>query len=126
MSHIAWNDSYDIGMDFIDKEHQVLFSTMNKLMSLSEREEKNEHVCREGIKYLKGHTDKHFEHEEEYMQSIGYSDYEIHKRLHDDFRFKTIPALEEEMESAQYSPDSIRHFLGVCRSEERRVGKECL
>ena len=114
MSHIAWNDSYNIGVDFIDKEHQVLFSTMNKLMSLSEREEKNEHVCREGIKYLKGHTDKHFEHEEEYMQSIGYSDYEIHKRLHDDFRFKTIPALEEEMESTQYSPDSIRHFLGVC------------
>ena len=25
MSHIAWNDSYNIGVDFIDKEHQVLF-----------------------------------------------------------------------------------------------------
>lgn len=114
MSHIVWNDSYDIGVDFIDKEHQVLFSTMNKLMSLSEREEKSEHVCREGIKYLKGHTEKHFEHEEEYMQSIGYSDYEIHKHLHDDFRYKTVPALEEELESSRYSPDSIRHFLGVC------------
>lgn len=114
MSHIAWNDSYDIGVDFIDKEHQVLFSTMNKLMSLSEREEKSEHVCREGIKYLKGHTDKHFEHEEEYMQSIGYSDYEIHKRLHDDFRYKTVPALEEELEKSQYSAESVRHFLGVC------------
>lgn len=114
MSHIAWDDSYDIGVDFIDKEHQVLFSTMNKLISLSERKEKSEHVCREGIKYLKGHTEKHFEHEEQYMQSIGYSDYEIHKRLHDDFRYKTVPALEEEMEKSQYSADSIRHFLGVC------------
>ncbi len=114
MSHIAWDDSYDIGVDFIDKEHQVLFSTMNKLMSLIESEEKSEYVCREGIKYLKGHTEKHFEHEEEYMKSINYSDYEIHKRLHDDFRFKTMPALEEEMEASQYSADSIRHFLGVC------------
>ncbi len=114
MSYIAWDDSYAIGVDFIDKEHQVLFSTMNKLMSLSEREEKSEYVCREGIKYLKSHTEKHFVHEEKYMQSINYSDYEIHKRLHDDFRFKTMPALEEELESSGYSADSVRHFLGVC------------
>lgn len=114
MSHIAWDNSYEIGVDFIDKEHQVLFSTMNKLMSLSEREEKSEYVCREGIKYLKNHTDKHFEHEEKYMQSIGYSDYEVHKHLHDDFRYNTMPALEEEMEGSGYSEDSIRHFLGVC------------
>ncbi len=114
MSHIAWDESYNIGVDFIDKEHQVLFSTMNKLMSLSEREEKREYVCREGIKYLKNHTGEHFEHEEKYMQSINYEDYEIHKHLHDDFRYKTVPALEEELEASQYSPDSIRHFLGVC------------
>lgn len=114
MSHIVWNKSYEIGVDFIDKEHQVLFSTMNKLINLSENGEKSEWVCREGIKYLKNHTDQHFENEEKYMQSIGYSEYEIHKRLHDDFRCKTMPALEEEMEESHYSAESIRHFLGVC------------
>lgn len=114
MSYIAWDDSYEIGVDFIDKEHQVLFSTMNKLINLSEREEKSEWVCREGIKYLKNHTDSHFEHEEEYMRSVNYSDYEIHKRLHDDFRFKTISALEEELEYTNFSAESIRHFIGVC------------
>lgn len=114
MSHIVWDKSYEIGVDFIDKEHKILFSTMNKLLSLSEREEKSEWVCREGIKYLKNHTEEHFENEEKYMQSINYSEYDIHKRLHDDFRFKTIPALEEELEETQYSAESIRHFLGVC------------
>lgn len=114
MSHIAWDKSYEIGVDFIDKEHQVLFSTMNKLLNLSESEEKSEWVCREGIKYLKSHTDKHFENEEKYMQSIGYSEYEIHKHLHDDFRHKTMPALEEELQESQYSADAIRHFVGVC------------
>lgn len=114
MSHIAWDKSYEIGVDFIDKEHQVLFSTMNKLINLSESEEKSEWVCREGIKYLKNHTDKHFENEEKYMQSIGYSGYEIHKHLHDDFRHKTMPALEEELDESQYSAESIRHFVGVC------------
>ncbi len=114
MSHIVWDKSYEIGVDFIDKEHKILFSTMNKLLSLSEREEKSEWVCREGIKYLKNHTEEHFENEEKYMQSINYSEYDIHKRLHDDFRYKTMPALEDELEENQYSAESIRHFLGVC------------
>ena len=114
MSHIEWNDSYKIGVDFIDKEHQQLFSMMNRLLRISENEQKSEWVCREGVKYLKNHAMEHFEHEEEYMRSIQYGDYEIHKRLHDDFRDKTLPALEQEMEDTQYSQDSIRHFLGVC------------
>lgn len=114
MNQIVWRDSYKIGVDFIDKEHQVLFTTVNKLLALSENEEKSEWVCREGVKYIKHHTEEHFEHEEGYMRSIDYSEYEIHKRLHDDFRFKTLPALEEEMEESSYSIESIRHFLGVC------------
>lgn len=114
MSQIEWNESYKIGVDFIDKEHQQLFSRMNKLLKLIESEEKSEWVCREGAKYLRNHAVEHFEHEEEYMRSIHYSEYEIHKRLHDNFRHKTLPALEEEMEETQYSLDSIRHFLGVC------------
>ena len=59
---------------------------MDKLLRLSEDEEKSEWVCREGVKYLKNHTLEHFEHEESYMRSIGYGDYDLHKRLHDNFR----------------------------------------
>lgn len=114
MDRIVWHDKYNIGVDFIDKEHKVLFSTMNKLLRISENEEKSEWVCQEGAKYLKNHTLEHFEHEEEYMRSINYSEYDIHKRLHDDFRNVTLPALEREMEESRYSVESIRHFLGVC------------
>lgn len=114
MNHVLWNDNLNLGVDFIDKEHQVLFSTMNKLLKISEAKEKSEFACREGVKFLKNHTTEHFEHEEEYMRSIDYVDYEIHKRLHDDFRFGTLPALEREMVEANYSEESLRHFLGVC------------
>lgn len=114
MKQIAWDDRYKLGIDFIDKDHKILFSTMNKLLKISENEEKSEWVCREGVKFLRNHSSEHFEHEEAYMQSINYKDYEIHKRLHDDFREKTLPALEHEMEEMNYSTDSIRHFLGVC------------
>lgn len=114
MDQIVWQDKYKIDVDFIDEEHKKLFSTMNRLLKISQDEEKSEWGCREGVKYLKNHTIEHFEHEEGYMRSIDYSDYEIHKRLHDNFRFKTLPALEEELVNTDYSIESIRHFLGVC------------
>lgn len=114
MNQVVWKDSYNIGVDAIDREHKILFSTMNKLLTLSQNEEKSGWVCREGIKYVKNHTEEHFEHEEAYMKSIQYIDYDIHKRIHDDFRYVTLPALEKELEDTSYSIDSIRHFLGVC------------
>ena len=114
MGHIVWTDDYKIGVDFIDKEHKLLFSTMDKLLRISENEEKSEWACQEGVKYLKNHAIEHFEHEEEYMRSIDYPGYEIHKRLHDNFRYKTLPALEEEMVETEFSTEAIRHFLGVC------------
>lgn len=114
VNKIVWNKRYEINVDFIDKEHKQLFSTINKLLTLSENEDKSEWVCREGVKYLKNHAIEHFAHEEEYMQSIHYSDYDIHKRLHNNFQYNTLPALEEELEESNYSEEAIRHFLGVC------------
>lgn len=114
MKQITWNEGHKIGIDSIDREHKQLFATMNKLLKISEEEDKSEWVCREGVKFLKNHSMEHFEHEEAYMRSIDYGEYEIHKRLHDDFKDKTLPALEREMEEMQYSVESIRHFLGVC------------
>ena len=111
MNKIVWNRWYEINVDFIDKEHKQLFSTINKLLTISENEEKSEWACREGVKYLKNHTIEHFAHEEEYMRSINYGEYEIHKRLHDNFQFNTLPALEEELEDSNYSEDSVRHSV---------------
>ena len=36
VDQIVWRDSYKIGVDFIDREHKMLFSTMNKLLNISE------------------------------------------------------------------------------------------
>lgn len=113
MKTIAWNKRFELGVDFIDKEHKQLFATINKLLTLSENEDKREWVCKEGIKFLKNHTIEHFEHEEAYMRSIEYADLEIHKRLHDDFQNNTLVSLEEELVETNYSEESMRHFLGV-------------
>lgn len=111
---IEWNDFYNIGVEFIDKAHQRLFSIVRKMLALNEDEEKQRHACKETIKYLKNYTIRHFEEEEAYMRSIDYSDYALHKRLHDNMKEKTVPALEQELEEQDYSPEAVQHFLGLC------------
>ncbi|MDE7199181.1 MAG: hemerythrin family protein, partial [Lachnospiraceae bacterium] len=91
-----------------------LFSIVQKLIHLSKDENNGPWACAEGIKYFKNYTAEHFIDEENYMQSINYPGYEIHKRLHDDMRFKTLPALEKDLTESDYSQESIQHFLGIC------------
>lgn len=113
-SQFAWRDEYSLGVDVIDKEHQQLFKIINKLFRFKEDEKNNQWACREGIKFFKTHAVKHFADEEEYMQSIGYVGLAQHRQIHNGFRENTLPALEQELEQAEYSPSAINHFLGVC------------
>lgn len=114
MGEVKWNDRFNIGVEIVDHAHRKLFSIVGKLLNLTEDSEKQKHACQEGIKYFKSYTMKHFAEEEAYMKKIGYQDYDIHKSLHDNMQNHTIPALEQEMKSQNYSAESIQHFLGIC------------
>ncbi|WP_302028329.1 bacteriohemerythrin, partial [Bacteroides caecimuris] len=114
MSEIKWNDRFNLGVDEIDKAHQKLFSIVNKLIAFTENPAKQQHACKEGIKYFKSYTIKHFAEEEAYMQSIAYAGLPMHKSLHDHLRDKTLPALEAELDDQNYSIESVQHFIGIC------------
>ncbi|HBA68794.1 MAG TPA: hypothetical protein DCZ40_05475 [Lachnospiraceae bacterium] len=109
-----WDKRFNIGIDSIDNAHRKLFSIVHRLIHLSKDENNGPWACAEGIKFFKNYTIEHFTDEEAYMQSIGYKGYEIHKRLHDDMRYKTLPALEKDLTESNYSQESIQHFLGIC------------
>lgn len=111
---LEWNNRYNIGVDLIDKEHKKLFRILKKLFDFGQEELKSEWVCREAVKYFKEHALAHFQDEENYMSSIGYSGFEMHQRIHINFRDTTLPALEKELEMSSYSEDAVEHFLGVC------------
>ena len=113
-NQLIWEDRFNIGVDIIDKEHKKLFRIINRLFSANGQKSKSQWACQEGIKYFKDHAMKHFAEEEVYMASIGYEGFETHRRLHNNFRQRTLPALERELEQTGYSPDSVSHFLGVC------------
>ncbi len=111
---IKWNNRFNLGVDVIDQAHQRLFSIVSRLLDLNKDTEKQQHACREGIKYFKSYAIKHFAEEERYMQSINYPGYDMHKKLHDNLKNNTLPALEDELEEFNYSIESVQHFIGIC------------
>lgn len=113
-NQLAWNQRYNIGVEIIDNEHKKLISILNKLFDLGLQEEKSQWVCQEAVKYFKDHALQHFADEEAYMASIAYEGLELHRRIHNNFREVTLPALENELVQADYSEDAVNHFLGVC------------
>lgn len=113
-NQLVWQDRFNIGVEIIDSEHKKLFGILNRLFMYKPEESKSQWVCQEGIKYFKEHAMKHFTEEEQYMASIDYAGFETHRRLHDNFRQKTLPALEKELAQSSFSQAAIDHFLGVC------------
>lgn len=111
---LVWKEDYNIGVDIIDQEHRRLFKIINKLFRFSDEKNKSQWACQEGIKFFKEHAVKHFAEEEEYMASVHYERLNVHRHIHNEFRERTLPALEDELEHTGYCADSIEHFLGVC------------
>lgn len=113
-NQLVWQERYNLGVEIIDKEHKKLFSILNKLFDFGKQEEKSQWVCQEAIKYFRDHAIQHFADEEAYMLSIHYEGFEMHRRIHKNFRERTLPALERELELTNYSEEAIDHFLSVC------------
>lgn len=111
-----WDDRLNLGVPAVDKDHKRLFSIIKKILTLSneEQEERVKHAAKEGIKFFTTYAMEHFAREEALMLSLGYPEFEMHKRIHDDMRSNVLPSLQKDLEESDYSLDSIRHFLGVC------------
>lgn len=78
---------YFTGIDFIDEEHTKLFAIANECYVLLTNQfipDKFDYIM-EVINDLKDYTKYHFNHEEEYMDSIGYKRILSQKVAHADF-----------------------------------------
>jgi hemerythrin len=78
---------YYTGIEFIDQEHSRLFEIANEAYDLLVNQfipDKYDYIV-EVIGQLKDYTHYHFNHEEEYMASIGYKRLLSQKVAHNDF-----------------------------------------
>lgn len=113
MEKIVWDDRFKIGVEVVDRAHAKLFRIINKLLDLSQDTSASHAAYREGIKYLEAYTMTHFSEEEAYMRSIRYNGYAEHKRIHDNFRNKTLISLKRDLELSSFSGAAVERFVGT-------------
>ena len=75
---IVWTDNLRVGVDAIDKDHQVIISLMNKVSQRFIDEEDMDEITAEMIDY----THHHFKREETIMAICDYPDLEAHIAKH--------------------------------------------
>ncbi len=82
--NLAWDDSFKINIDNIDKQHQELVRRVSLLMKTVSRGEVRSRL-NEIFEFLNKYTREHFEDEEKLMQEHAYSEYQLHKEEHSKF-----------------------------------------
>jgi len=68
---IDWNNSYSVGLDFIDEQHKKLFMCINNL-HLAMRESKDNEILEKTIIALVDYVNLHFTVEEELFEKFNY------------------------------------------------------
>lgn len=116
MDIIEWDDKFKIGVEVVDKAHAKLFRITKKLLEQSADTQTHPSTFREGVKYLEAYSMTHFSEEEAYMRSIRYGGYAQHKRIHDNFRDRTLVSLKKDLELSHYSPAAIQRFVETMNS----------
>jgi len=79
-SSFKWHSDYRLFEDSIDKEHKVLFDIALKALDYNNTDI-NTHI-KITIKELYEYMKTHFEHEEQFMEKIGYPELNEHKKIH--------------------------------------------
>lgn len=109
-----FKEEYVTGIEQIDEEHKRLFEIADETYNLSRKEflvDKYDQVI-QILKELKEYATMHFEHEEAYMESIGYKKMFTQKVQHNAFCEKLNSwNLYDIDESSEEIVDEILNFL---------------
>lgn len=82
MPLIEWRDSYEIGIDSVDREHKEMIGLINALYELLQRDSSTDAV--EGfLGEIYDQISAHFTLEEKYMRELGYDGFPAHKESHE-------------------------------------------
>ena len=104
MKEVQWTDNMSVGIELIDKQHQMLIQHLNNLIKSLEPNQGLTEVANT-LSFLIDYTHFHFSEEEKHMAANKYHELEQHKMKHNEFK-TTLANLEEE-----FKEDGATHVL---------------
>ncbi len=114
---LTWDDNYIMGIEQLDHEHQQLFKMAFQILEkLQQRYTDDQYrlfILRESITYLHNYFETHVQQEEAYMRQIKYSEYAMHKALHDNFRRTILKKYENLVKHNECKKEDIWDFIGT-------------
>ncbi len=81
MTLIKWEDSYSVGVKFIDEQHKKLFSILNELYTKMKKGD-DKLILSNIFGDLEKYVEIHFSAEEKYFDEFNYIDKEMHIAQH--------------------------------------------
>ena len=108
-----WKEEYRIGDGEIDAQHRELFRRVEALLAVAMTgdETANQRECLELLDFLVSYTVRHFEAEEALQKRQGYVSYDLHARIHRDFK-NTVLAYQEKVKK-DFSKETLKKLLGT-------------
>jgi hemerythrin len=112
VEHVAWSNSYSVGIKVIDDQHKGLLDFVNDVFNHSSGNEKQERayfqeVIHQAVQYVK----EHFATEEKYMLTANYPGYAEHKKAHDEFTLTVIKSVQEFQAGKRLVLHKFAYFL---------------
>ena len=111
MKLMEWNDQLDVGVQAMNNQHQDLLDLMNVLYEGNNEGESFESLL-PTLTQLKEYTIKHFQEEEQYMESIQFDGLPSHKLIHEQL-LNRFAQEEEKILKSKTFPESFFGFLKV-------------
>lgn len=113
MDMFQWDERYSVGDLELDQEHKNLLLIIN-LMIEHHREPVGAGFLSGILADLSEYAAVHFEHEEQYMDGLGYPGLSEQQREHRDFRRRIVgycAQLEADAKHPSLIPDELYEFL---------------
>jgi hemerythrin len=82
---VQWDTAFSVGVPVIDGQHRELVRMTNVLFESYEQHEAMAAYFMRAIQSATNYAKVHFATEEKYMLLVGYPDYEVHKKEHEEF-----------------------------------------
>lgn len=105
MSEFVWLDTYKIGNDSVDQQHQYLFKLANQIV-----EAKDTESLREYAMLLYRHIREHFQAEEALMKQHGYPAYAEHVQAHNQMLDKLVE-ISDHIHQGKWQHEEVRQFM---------------
>lgn len=111
-----WSEVYSLGIDELDQDHERLLRMAEAIAERVDNPEtdpkKMPFLLREGMKYMEGYFETHFQREEAYMREVNYPHYEAHKAVHDEMEQANQRYIDTQLDGENFDLDDVLKLLG--------------